>query len=345
MVSISIIMSVFNSEKYLKEAIDSILKQTFRDFEFIIIDDGSSDSSVTIIKSYEDIRIKFIENNVNIGLAASLNKGIEMATGKYIARMDSDDVAVPERLEQQYKYMEAHPEIICYGSWARYFGDDLPMALRIKHRLHLFDTFRVPTKHEDIQASLLFWIPFVHPSVMFNAGLLRHNNITYNSSLRRAQDYELWSRLCFIGKCANTSKVLLNYRISTTNAGARAHDDQLSVRKAVVNEIIRKIIGRYPTADELGIHIQIVEREISNQASLDEVKSWLSLLASKAKESNVFQYDSLIRVISAEWRRCCSSSIAFPKNILEYMSVPLIGRLKGIAIYDWIMFVAYRLIK
>ena len=219
------------------------------------------------------------------------------------------------------------------------------MALRIKHRLHLFDTFRVPTKHEDIQASLLFWIPFVHPSVMFNAGLLRHNNITYNSSLRRAQDYELWSRLCFIGKCANTSKVLLNYRISTTNAGARAHDDQLSVRKAVVNEIIRKIIGRYPTADELGIHIQIVEREISNQASLDEAKSWLSLLASKAKESNVFQYDSLIRVISAEWRRCCSSSIAFPKNILEYMSVPLIGRLKGIAIYDWIMFVAYRLIK
>lgn len=92
-------------------------------------------------------------------------------------------------------------------------------------------------------------------------------------------------------------------------------------------------------------HVKVVERVISNQTTLNEAKNWLCLLASKAQNCTIFQYDSLIRVISTEWRRCCASSIAFPKNIFAYFSVPLIGRLKGITIYDWIMFVAYRLIK
>lgn len=342
---VSIIMSVYNSEDYLKEAIDSILGQTYANLEFIIIDDASTDRSLDIVKSYNDKRILLIKNEVNIGLAASLNKGIEIARGKYIARMDSDDISQSNRIYEQVKYLENNPDILCYGSWARYFGDNMPRSLKIKHFLRLYDTFRVPLKYEDIKASLLFWIPFVHPTVMFNSALLRQNNLVYNPCLRRAQDYELWSRLCFLGKCANTSKVLLNYRISATNAGATAHGDQLIVRKAIANEIIHKIIGRYPTSDEMDTHVKVVERVISNQTTLNEAKNWLCLLASKAQNCTVFQYDSLIRIISTEWRRCCASSIAFPKNIFAYFSVPLIGRLKGITIYDWIMFVAYRLIK
>ena len=248
-------MSVYNSEDYLKKAIDSILGQTYANLEFIIIDDASTDTSLDIIKSYNDKRILLITNKVNIGLAASLNKGIEIARGKYIARMDSDDISQSNRIYEQVKYLENNPDILCYGSWARYFGDNMPRSLKIKHFLRLYDTFRVPLKYEDIKASLLFWIPFVHPTVMFNSALLRQNNLVYNPCLRRAQDYELWSRLCFLGKCANTSKVLLNYRISATNAGATAHGDQLIVRKAIANEIIHKIIGRYPTSDEMYTHV------------------------------------------------------------------------------------------
>ncbi len=338
-------MSVFNSERYLKDAVESILSQTYKNFEFIIIDDGSSDSSLRIIKSYKDKRIRLIENKVNIGLAASLNKGLVMATGKYIARMDSDDISMPDRLERQFKYMESHPDVICYGSWARYFGSNLPKTLRIKHSLHLFDTFRVPLNHNDIQASLLFWIPFVHPTVMFNASLLKINDINYNPQIRRAQDYELWSRLCFLGKCANSSKILLKYRISATNAGSTSHDDQLNVRREVVKGIVYKLLGRLPTAEELTTHMKIVEREINNKKYLYEAKKWLNLLASKAKENLMFDQGSLIKAISAEWRRCCAATFPFPKNMIEYISVPTIGKLRYITLYDWLMFIVYKLFK
>lgn len=188
-------MSVYNSEDYLKKAIDSILGQTYANLEFIIIDDASTDRSLDIVKSYNDKRILLIKNEVNIGLAASLNKGIEIARGKYIARMDSDDISQSNRIYEQVKYLENNPDILCYGSWARYFGDNMPRSLKIKHFLRLYDTFRVPLKYEDIKASLLFWIPFVHPTVMFNSALLRQNNLVYNPCLRRAQDYELWSSI------------------------------------------------------------------------------------------------------------------------------------------------------
>ena len=129
-------MSVYNSEDYLKEAIDSILGQTYANLEFIIIDDASTDRSLDIVKSYNDKRILLIKNEVNIGLAASLNKGIEIARGKYIARMDSDDISQSNRIYEQVKYLENNPDILCYGSWARYFGDNMPRSLKIKHFLH-----------------------------------------------------------------------------------------------------------------------------------------------------------------------------------------------------------------
>ena len=154
--AISVLMSVFNSDKYLHEAIDSILKQTFTDFEFIIINDASTDSSVNIIKSYNDIRIVLIENETNIGLTNSLNKGIKRATGKYIARMDADDIALPFRFAEQFSFMELHAEIGICGTWVETFNE--------KGKIVVWD---YPETHEKIICRQFFNVGFAHPTVMF----------------------------------------------------------------------------------------------------------------------------------------------------------------------------------
>src|SRR5437868_2907435 len=117
-------MTVYNSEEYLREAIESILGQTFTDFEFIIIDDGSTDRSADIVNSYSDTRIRFLSNSSNLGLVASLNEGIERARGEYIARMDCDDVSLPERLAKQVTFMDSRPELAASGTWAKEIDEE-----------------------------------------------------------------------------------------------------------------------------------------------------------------------------------------------------------------------------
>ena len=121
---ISVVMPAYNAEKYITEAIDSILFQTFKDFEFIIINDASTDSTKDIIESYKDPRIKLVNNEQNKGVAKSLNIGISVACGKYIARMDADDIALPERFQKQFDFMEQHPNIDVCGSWAKKTGNE-----------------------------------------------------------------------------------------------------------------------------------------------------------------------------------------------------------------------------
>ena len=119
---ISVLMSVFNGERYLIKAIDSILNQTFKDFEFIIIDDGSMDSSNAIIRSFDDPRVRLIENEKNIGLTKSLKKGIDLCRGEYIARMDGDDISLPERLKKQVEFMDHNRGVGISGTWKRSIG-------------------------------------------------------------------------------------------------------------------------------------------------------------------------------------------------------------------------------
>ena len=115
-------MPAYNAEKYINEAIDSILAQTFTDFEFIIIDDGSTDSTCAIVESYSDSRIRFFKNEHNLGVAATLNRGLDLARGEYIARMDADDISLPTRFEKQAAYMDSHPDVVVCGTGVECFG-------------------------------------------------------------------------------------------------------------------------------------------------------------------------------------------------------------------------------
>lgn len=196
---ISVVLPVYNAEKYIAEAIDSILSQTFSDFELIVINDGSTDASLTILQSYQDIdaRIRLFSRE-NRGLVNTLNEGIDLARGVWLARMDADDIAMPQRFEKQLQWLEQTNSDIC-GSWVQFFGSSDQRTLR-----H-------PCSDDAIKMSLLFGSPFAHPTMLMKNELIK--KLRYDPVWDKAEDYDLWERAGRAGwKMTNIPEVLLSYR-------------------------------------------------------------------------------------------------------------------------------------
>jgi len=204
-------MSVFNGERYLRESIDSVLSQSFMDFEFLIINDGSSDASRSIILSYSDPRIRLIENEQNIGLTRSLNRGLDLARGEFIARQDADDISVPARLAKQVAFMDANPHTMLLGSW--YHEVDANGALQQRARL--------PTDQVELRWSLLFFCPFIHTSVMMRKAPLLTEIGYYSDRYEYAEDHELWLRIARQKPLTNLKAYLVKYRINPNSITAK----------------------------------------------------------------------------------------------------------------------------
>ena len=201
---ISVIMSVYNGEEYLEESIQSIVNQTFKDFEFIIINDCSTDNSLKIIKRYaqKDNRIKLINNTKNIGLTISLNKSLHIATGKYIARQDCDDISLRTRLQVQYNFLETHPDTFLCGSSVLII-DDNSRLISLREALTGVKTIRMALKQNNC---------IVHPSIMFR----NNKQIFYRDKFKYAQDYDLYLRLLSENKrLENIKQPLIKYRINS----------------------------------------------------------------------------------------------------------------------------------
>lgn len=199
---VSIVLPVYNGKEYLREAIDSMLDQTFTDFELIIINDGSSDESADIIAAYSDPRIHFFQQE-NQGLAATLNRGIALARGHYIARQDQDDVSLPDRLANQVRFLEGNPEHGLVGTWAVIWEGETPTE-----RLH-----RHPQDNLRLKFDLLFDNPFVHSSVMIRKSVVEEvGGYSTDRDRQPPEDYELWSRVARRSKVANIPETLHVYR-------------------------------------------------------------------------------------------------------------------------------------
>lgn len=190
-------MPVYNSEKFLREAIGSILQQTFTDFEFLIIDDGSTDASVAIVQSYTDPRIRFYQNERNMGISPTLNKGIELAAAPYIARMDADDISYPDRLLQQYAYLQAHPDCAMVSSLVRVVSEDGQLIRQ--------DVFESAYFYYNL--TFICWI--YHPTVMYRTAAVKEVGM-YTEAY--SEDFELFWQLSRRYKIHNLPKVLLDYR-------------------------------------------------------------------------------------------------------------------------------------
>lgn len=221
MCKISVIMPVYNGEKYLREAIDSVLSQTFSDFEFIIINDCSKDKTVDIINSYNDERIILINNDKNLGIAKTLNKGIEKAKGKYIARMDADDICYPHRFETQYNFMEENLEIGMCGSSIEIFTESS------------INIHECPVHNDEIKVLQMFNTAFAHPTVMMRHSTLEKYNLRYDDFYEGIEDYELWIRMSNVTKLANLKEVLLKYRSHSNQVTKKISNEQYEKMKLI----------------------------------------------------------------------------------------------------------------
>ncbi len=227
---VTILMAVYNGEKYLNEAIDSILEQTYHDYEFIIINDGSSDGSGKIIQSYNDERIRFVNNERNIGLASTLNKGIKLSTSEYIARMDQDDISLPTRIEKQVAYLQKHKDVILLGTGC--IEIDIAGKMVKQHRYHI--------KHKHlIKCFERGESPFPHSSVIYKTEVVKEIN-GYRNRLNDAEDLDLWLRLSFLGKIGCLSAPLIKLRKHEESITAKSDKSIILSYGARVSYLLRK---------------------------------------------------------------------------------------------------------
>jgi len=216
---VSVVMSVYNGEKYLAEAVESILNQTFRDFEFIVIDDGSTDGTAAILDGFHDARIVRWQNKQNIGLSRSLNTGLKMARGKYIARMDSDDVSLPERFAKQVQFLDEHQDIGVLGTAFEIIDEIGARGAEI----------HFPVEPGLVRWQMFFYCPIVHPSVMMRRTVYEQFG-GYDPNVDHSEDYELWLRATPQTRIANMPDVLLQLRKHRGNKSiVEAHLDMHSV--------------------------------------------------------------------------------------------------------------------
>jgi len=213
---VTVILPVFNGEQYLKESILSILKQSYFEFDFLIINDCSTDQSEKIIKSFSDKRIKYLCNDHNLGLAATLNKAIALSKGDFIVRQDQDDISLPERLSYQIEYLKHNKNVALVGSWAQILRNDFNTGKFLKH----------PADNHQLKFALLFNNPFVHSSVVIRRKVITEmKGYSQNPNWQPPEDYELWSRIAYKYDLGNIPKVLLKYREIETSMSRNKNQD------------------------------------------------------------------------------------------------------------------------
>lgn len=254
--TISVIMSVYRPvEIYLRKAIESILRQAFHDFEFIIILDGLDEKAYRIVNSYQDERIIIYQNHLNLGLTKSLNLGLQQSRGKYIARMDADDIASANRLEEQFEYMEANPDVAVCGSYAKNIG------------LKGFTPQLISSDDEILKIRMMFYnAGIIHPTAFIRKQFLTAYNIKYDETILRSQDYALWVDILQYGKIKLLPKVLLGYR---------RHDEQIiSSKKQEVHNYTNEI--RIRNWKRVGVEFTETEKKILNSISSSYVEDLTS---------------------------------------------------------------------
>lgn len=294
---ISVLLPVYNSEKYILEAINSILNQTFSNFELIIIDDGSTDTSEEIISKINDKRIVFEKNDTNKGLIYTLNKGISLSRGSYIARMDADDFSVANRFEKQILEFEKDENLVVCGSFIKTFGNGTEQY--ISH---------IPITNAQILASIFFTCPFAHPSVMIKKEALLQLEEAYREDYKHSEDYDLWSRLVFVGNSINIPEFLLNYRI---------HEKQVSTvfdehKYQSVSKIQTNLLSQFniiPTAIESKFLLNLfkgISKQDENYLNsgvifLDKLHLQFAIKYSNYKEEHTM-------VLVSRWIKICGNS-------------------------------------
>lgn len=299
---VSVVMAVYNGEEHVGEAIRSILSQTLADFELIVVDDGSQDRSREIVMACTDSRVRLICNPQNRGLAASLNRGVVEACGEFIARMDHDDISLPQRLARQVDFLRKNPQLGACGTWVETLGDFRQ------------EIWRAPTTPEAVRMQLLFDSALLHPTVMFRRDLFLQHSLRYDESFTCAQDYELWERASHVVEMGNIAQVLVRYRVHPAQTGQIRRQCQREFSDTVRVRALQ-VLGLVPDKLEIALHTAIARGEVAPSLEfLRKTADWLDKIMGANQQSAYFDSVAFGEFLGKKWWGTCFavSSLGFP---------------------------------
>jgi len=279
---VTILMPVYNGQEFLGETIDSVLSQTFTDFSFLIINDGSTDATEDIIKSYKDSRIVYVENEINIGYIRTLNRGLEMIDSEFIARMDADDLWVPTKLEKQIKLLDEKPEVGICGTSIRKFGV-------------VEGDFIFPVDNDGLRVGFLFFCKMSHPSVVFRTSFLKETGLRYRVDYHPAEDYKMWvdsiDRTCIW----NIPEILVFYRQHPSQVTKQKDPTQIRTVNSIRNEMLTRVSPLF-SDEEKKFHNDIfLNADIKSVKDYKKYHKWSCTIQSKNHESGGYLMDSILK--------------------------------------------------
>lgn len=289
---ISVLMSVYNAEKYVAEAIESILNQTFKNFEFIIINDASTDNSRNIIASYNDPRIRLFDNEKNLHVARTCNRSISLARSNLLVRMDADDISVPDRLQIQFDFMQKNPHIGLCGGWFEQFGAVTGISKRV-------------TDHDMIRFSMLYVMPIHHPTAIMRKDVIVNNNIAYNPEYFAGEDHLFLIQIAEKTNVANIPKVLLKYRQHLNSTKDKLHEDlKYFLFRATQYQLNN--MGVDITRDEFILFLRFCYSDFNfSQAEFDCLENMLLKMIIANSKSNYLNHAFFSGIIAQKWFHLC----------------------------------------
>lgn len=298
--NVTVVMAVYNGQRYVREAIQSILDQSFSNFEFLVVDDGSVDESAEIVASYSDARLRLIRSSHNCGLAAALNTGIAEARGRYLVRMDADDISKPDRLAKQVDFMERHPVIGISGTWVEVVGAGRQEILQY------------PVDSEVIHSRLLFESVLAHPSVIINRSLWDQERLSYDPSFPCAQDFDLWARAVLVFPLANQPEVLLVHRLHSEQVGSRFGKTQETWADQVRDRQLQRLGLSLEGEGGQTHHALSTWDWPRTQEFAAQAEIWLKRLQRANQVRRQYPEPAFSRVLGERWLAVCQSIEADP---------------------------------
>lgn len=295
---ITVFMAVYNGQKYLKEAIDSVLSQTFKNFELLIINDGSTDDSVSIIESYSDSRIRLLQNEKNLGITGTRNRGIKEMRGEYLTVLDCDDIAPPKRLAKQFNFLEKNPDFGLVGGQTQIIDDQSRPTGTIWKNAY---------SPEEMKAVLLFACCISNPAVTIRAAALPPDGYL---DFEGACDYDLWQRMSRHWKIWNLPEIMVKYRIHNQNMST----SQAQRQRQMADMVIKKQLANlkiFPSDEELIIHrtnYLYRGKEQGLMEFLEQREKWLQKLNKANLETNFYPSSIFSQVLANRWLISCNTN-------------------------------------
>ncbi len=296
-------MPVYNAERFVGNAIKSILNQTYKNLELIIIEDASTDNSLSQIQAFNDNRIQIIRNDRNRGIVYSRNKGLCMASGEFIGMFDADDIAYSNKFEEQITFLEQNKDYGMVGSWANFIDED-DQAIK--------GAWKLNSSPAKIPSIMLFKNYFLQSAVLYRKDCIK--SYSFKEGFDILEDYLIWLEIIKKHKAWNLQKPLVHYRIHQNGVTKRKRDEMIQKEKKVFRLQLQEL-DIDPTDQDLNLHLLIKNNEaITNIKTLKAIERWLLKIINQNERTGVYEHQLLIRVIVNRWLKVCTKASRFHLN-------------------------------